>query len=143
MQIVMSLDKLLFATSNFWMQMHKSTHSLRNGARGDVVLLAAQPSRAIHLQLRARLRNDVGHNLCDNAKRPAQTVITRRTPGVLQQSWQAAHSMIASPVPAFKLLKQRKRLVALDHVAPMRVELAYDALRQPAHVQQLHIPNWW
>ncbi len=30
---------------------------------------------------------------------------------------------------AFKLLKQRKRLMALDYVAPMDVDLANDALR--------------
>jgi hypothetical protein len=44
-----------------------------------------------------------------------------------------------APVPAFELLEQRKRLVALDHVAPVGVVLADDALRQTTHMQQLHI----
>ena len=43
-------------------------------------------------------------------------------------------------MPALKLLKQAERLITLNHVAPMGVLLTHNALRQPAHVQQLHVP---
>jgi hypothetical protein len=64
-------------------------------------------------------------------------VVQRHSAG--EQSPQGARCT-SSPVPAFKLLEQGKSLIALNYIAPMRVDFTYDALRKPTYMQQLHIP---